>query len=165
MKNLWKRCFFVALCTFSLFSCEPLLEELPSPSHDTVSQEKILRLVNEWRSKGCKCGNQVMPPVLPVIWNEALAKSAYKHSEDMAKNNYFSHTGKNGSTVGDRIRAEGYDWRICAENIAKGYPTEEAVVEGWIKSEGHCRNIMNPSIKEMGVGRYQNYWTQVFASK
>jgi uncharacterized protein YkwD len=83
----------------------------------------------------------------------------------MNKNNYFSHTGLDGSSPGDRITRVGYNWRAYGENIAKGYTSEQAVMNGWLQSEGHCKNIMSSNVKEMGVGRDGNYWTQVFAAK
>ena len=51
------------------------------------------------------------------------------------------------------------------ENIATGYTSEREVVDAWIKSPGHCKNIMNKAYKEMGVARVGNYWTQEMASK
>jgi uncharacterized protein YkwD len=55
--------------------------------------------------------------------------------------------------------------RTYGENISNGYKTEQSVIEGWIKSAGHCRNIMNPNVKEMGVAREGDYWTQVFGTR
>ena len=52
-----------------------------------------------------------MPPVAAVIWNDKLAKAAYDHSVDMKSNDYFSHTGLNGSSPGQRITAAGYSWK------------------------------------------------------
>jgi len=39
------------------------------------------------------------------------------------------------------------------------------VIEGWLKSPGHCKNIMSQKYKEMGVARVGNYWTQTFGSQ
>ncbi len=61
----------------------------------------------------------------------------------MKTNNYFSHTGLNGSTAGQRITAAGYTWSAYGENIANGYSSEQAVINGWLGSEGHCKNIMS----------------------
>ena len=130
-----------------------------------VNKSTMLELINNIRKSGCKCGNTQMPPVGAVVWNDRLAKAAYDHSADMEKNNYFSHTGLNGSNPGQRITAAGYSWKAYGENIAKGYTGELAVFTGWINSEGHCRNIMNGSFKEMGAGREENYWTQLFGTK
>ena len=85
----------------------------------------------------------------------------------MSFNNFFSHTGSNGSSVGDRVTAEGYNWTNVGENIASGQTTPEAALESWLNSPGHCANIMNPDFTELGAGIESpngTLWTQVFAS-
>lgn len=130
-----------------------------------VKAADILDMVNEVRKSGCNCGSTTMPAVDPLVWNDQLGKAAYGHSEDMKTNNFFSHDGSNKSKAGDRIKAAGYNWTTYGENIASGQPTERVVMNSWLKSEGHCKNIMNAAFKEMGVGRIDNYWTQVFGAK
>jgi uncharacterized protein YkwD len=51
------------------------------------------------------------------------------------------------------------------ENIAFGQRSEREVMQGWLSSPGHCKNIMSKTFKEMGVSRVGDYWTQVFATK
>ena len=130
-----------------------------------VNKVKLLDLVNAVRKTGCNCGTTAMPPVAIVTWNDRLAKAAYDHSVEMEANDYFSHTGLNGSNPGQRITTAGYSWKAYGENIANGYTSEQAVMNGWLSSEGHCRNIMNGNFKEMGAGRQDTYWTQVFAAR
>jgi uncharacterized protein YkwD len=130
----------------------------------SIDRQKLLNLVNEARGRGCNCGNEYFPPVSPVYWNDKLEIAAVNHSNWMAKNNYLSHPEDNGSTAGDRIKAAGYTWRTYGENIAAGYPTEEEVIQGWLKSEHHCKNIMNGNFKEMGIAASGSFWTQVFAA-
>ena len=130
-----------------------------------VSKATLLQLVNNVRTTGCTCGTTVMPAVATVVWNDKLGKAGYDHSVDMETNNYFSHTGLDGSNPGQRITAAGYVWQSYGENIASGYTSEQAVMNGWLNSEGHCKNIMNADFKDMGVGRDGNYWTQDFGSK
>jgi len=130
-----------------------------------VNKATILELVNNVRKAGCNCNGTIMPPVAEVAWNDQLAKAAFDHSVDMKTNNYFSHTSLDGSTTGQRITAAGYNWSTYGENIANGYTTEQDVINGWLSSEGHCKNIMNADFKDMGVGRDGNYWTQAFGSK
>lgn len=127
--------------------------------------KKILELVNNYRQTGCNCGSKYFPPTNMVAWNDLLKNAAQKHSNDMKENNFFDHTGSDGSNPGDRISNAGYIWSIYGENIAKGYKSENDVVNGWIKSEGHCKNIMNPNFKEMGVANNGTYWTQVFGKQ
>ena len=113
---------------------------------------------------------------LPALkLNAKLSAAAYVHSRDMALNDYFNHTGSDRSKVTDRVAAQGYNYLNAGENIAAGYATPEAVVEGWMNSPGHRANILYPKIQEIGVGfyflandsgeaPYQYYWTQDFAT-
>ncbi|WP_295126169.1 CAP domain-containing protein [uncultured Chitinophaga sp.] len=127
-----------------------------------INKDSLLLLVNETRAKGCNCGGVQMAPVGNVTWNDLLEYAAVKHSKDMSDNNYFNHNSRNGATPGARLDAVGYRWNAYAENIAKGPKDAAAVIAGWIKSPDHCKNLMNGSFKEMGVGRYNEYWTQEF---
>jgi uncharacterized protein YkwD len=91
----------------------------------------------------------------------------------MATLNYFSHTSADGRTMSDRVNETGYSWASLGENIAAGYAGIDSVVEGWMRSEGHCANIMNSAFDEMGLAcvagatgsRYGQYWTQNLARK
>ncbi len=129
-----------------------------------VNRHQLLQLINDVRSEGCTCGNENMPPAKPLRWNDHLARAALSHSKDMNANNHFNHTGTNGSSFTDRMLQQGYRYQNGGENIAFGYRTEVEVVNGWLKSPGHCRNIMASSYTEMGVARDGNYWTQVFGT-
>lgn len=87
----------------------------------------------------------------------------------MAKRDYFDHTNPDGKSPFDRMSAAGYQYRSAAENIAAGYRDAEAVVQGWMNSEGHRKNIMNCGLTEIGVGyatggKYGTYWTQNFGT-
>jgi len=115
-------------------------------------RDAFLAAVNEARSVNQVCGITPYGPAPPVSWSENLAMAAYLHSEDMALNNFFSHTGSDGSSAGQRISRQGYPWRTYGENIAVGYPMVSSVIQGWLGSEGHCRNMMNPAFKEIGAG-------------
>jgi uncharacterized protein YkwD len=161
---------FASFITFSCQKSEVLPKDEvagnePATTSPTVNKSLILQLVNEVRTKGCQCGNTYYQPATPVSWNNQLEAAAYVHSADMNQNNFFSHTAPNGTNAGVRITNAGYNWRTYGENIASGYKTEASVVKGWVESEGHCKNIMNPAFKEMGVARAGNYWTQEFGAR
>jgi len=115
-------------------------------------RDAFLAAVNQARSVSQVCGTTPYGPAPPVSWSANLAMAAYLHSEDMALNNFFSHTGADGSTPGQRISRQGYPWRTYGENIAVGYPTVSSVLQGWLGSEGHCRNLMDPNFTEIGAG-------------
>jgi uncharacterized protein YkwD len=123
----------------------------PDPGVADIRDE-FLATVNQARSVNQVCGSTPYAPAPPVSWSENLAMAAYLHSEDMALNNFFSHTGSDGSSPGDRISRQGYVWRTYGENIAVGYPTVSSVIQGWLGSEGHCRNLMDPDFTEIGAG-------------
>ncbi|KAH6692138.1 hypothetical protein BKA61DRAFT_625047 [Leptodontidium sp. MPI-SDFR-AT-0119] len=87
----------------------------------------------------------------------------------MAARNYFDHTSPEGVEVWDRVSNAGYAWRAVAENIARDQTTPANVVDSWMGSEGHRRNILDCDLEHTGVGAAQGengawYWTQVFAS-
>ncbi|EAY25188.1 CAP domain-containing protein [Microscilla marina] len=128
-----------------------------------LDKDKILALVNEARTKGTTCGSNAKPPVTAIKWNDELAKAALDHSNDMQAQDYFSHTGKNGSKFSERAKDAGYTGFPTGENIAWGYSSEEAVIKGWLESTGHCNNIMNGNSNEIGIARSAtgNYWTMV----
>lgn len=105
-----------------------------------------------------------MPPVDTLTWNSKLELAALKHSKDMFDRKYFDHINKKGIGPNARITKEGYIWSTCGENIAMGQKTVEEVMNSWIHSEGHCRNLMNKSFKEVGAGWTGNIWVQNFGT-
>jgi uncharacterized protein YkwD len=132
-------------------------------------EQDVLNLVNQRRAAGATCGTTIKPPVPALTLDTRLRCSARSHSKDMGTKNYMSHTGSDGSTFVQRINQAGYTWTAIGENIAAGQTTPGAVVNGWMKSTGHCTNIMNSKYKHLGVGyyyagtsTYKHYWTQNF---
>jgi len=123
----------------------------PDPGAADI-RDAFLAAVNQARSVTQVCGNTPFGPAPPVSWSDSLAMAAYLHSEDMALNDFFSHTGSDGSSPGQRISRQGYPWWTYGENIAVGYPTVASVIQGWLGSEGHCRNLMDPAFTEIGAG-------------
>lgn len=154
---------FLASCSTS--EDTPPADDKQPTTPPNIDKTKLLQLVNALRQQGCTCGTKVMPPVGALVWHNLLEKAATDHSKDMHEKNYFSHTSQDGRNPGQRITAAGYIWTSYGENIAFNYPTEEAVIQGWRNSPGHCENIMGASFTEMGVGKVGNYWTQVFGSR
>lgn len=128
----------------------------------------VLDAVNRVRAAGAVCGGETMPPVPPLERDELLELAARLHSQDMADNDYLDHTSRDGRSVADRIAATGFTGPgPIGENIALGYETVEAVMDGWMSSPGHCRNIMNAAYRTIGVGYAEGAggrrWTQNFA--
>jgi len=134
------------------------------PADWVAWERQVLELVNARRAEGANCGaSGSFDPADPLTVNGALTCAARNHSMDMAVRGYFDHTDPDGNGPGTRIAAAEYDWSTWGENIALGYPSPEAVVQGWMESDGHCANIMNAAFTEIGIGYYEgNYWTQDF---
>lgn len=147
------------------YSLTPALQTqsaAPAPSFE----RRVLQLTNTFRRQN---------GLAPLSYNAKLAAAAETHSQNMALQDFFSHTGLDGSSPFDRMKAAGYNFSSAAENIGVGYTTPEAVVQGWINSSGHRDNLLNPNLRELGVGHYylandtgqvnwSHYWTQKFGS-
>lgn len=131
-------------------------EEENESQAQLTDTEIILGLVNTARAK---------EGLNTLTLSNTLNLAATLHSQDMQDNDYFSHTGLDGSSFSDRVKSLNYDGSPRSENIAKGYGNPEAVYTGWMNSEGHRNNILTTGITEMGIGRSEknNYWTQIFA--
>ncbi|HYN22424.1 MAG TPA: CAP domain-containing protein, partial [Thermoanaerobaculia bacterium] len=133
--------------------------------HDSSEvREEMLARVNAARKRsGLK----------PLRLNGKLDRSAQRHAEDMLARGYFAHRSPAGTTVRERSKVAGYDWRNIGENIAFGQTSVPEVVETWLDSPGHRRNILNPAFTELGVGlalgkgqdgKYQVLWVQNFGA-
>jgi len=133
--------------------------------------QQVLEATNAARAEGRRCGDTWMEAAPPVVWNAQLAAAALAHSQDMARQSYFSHINKQGRDPSQRAETQGYSWRYIAENISRGQNSAQEAVASWINSPGHCRNLMDPRASDMGAGlgiregkHPSAYWTQVFAS-
>jgi uncharacterized protein YkwD len=95
----------------------------------------------------------------PLRRDGDLAQAARRHSADMARRNYFSHVTPGGEDLGDRLREAGYGdpgdgWR-AGENLGWGTgnrATPASLVDEWLASDGHRRNMLKESFRELGVG-------------
>ncbi|RFZ85023.1 CAP domain-containing protein [Mucilaginibacter terrenus] len=155
------------IATLATVSSFAYLQE--ETSYDNFKQD-FLRLINKTRQMGCNCGNTYYPPAAPLVWNNNLEKAAQGHAKDMSKRSYFSHTSKDGRSMEDRIVFAGYYFKgfksfMIGENIAFGQTSIDEVMAGWFKSEGHCKNLMNPGFQEVGVAEVNKYWVQDFGGR
>ena len=163
-----KRIFPAAIMI--LVICLSCITILPKQFDDRQFKKDFLIRINDARVKGCNCGTTYMPPAPPLVWNDELAKAALGHAQDMADLGYFSHTSKDGRSMADRMIAAGYTYKGfksygIGENIAQGQMSIAKVMAGWLKSPGHCKNLMNSSFKEIGVAEYNHYWVQDFGGR
>jgi uncharacterized protein YkwD len=142
--------------------CIPNQRTHTNPSDVT---NRVVALVNQKR-KGFG-----LPP---LSRDQRLDASSQAHTEIMATHEDLSHQYPQERALGDRIRAVGYQWKGVGENIAAGYATPEAAVDGWFNEppgqDGHRRNILG-DFKNIGVGfvnapgtKFVLYWTTDFGN-
>ncbi|MBN8190613.1 sporulation protein [Bacillus sp. NTK074B] len=121
-------------------------------------EQKVVELTNQERAK----------QGLPALKVDAeLSKVAREKSRDMQANKYFSHTSPTYGSPFDMMKQFGIEYSSAGENIAMGQQTPEEVVQAWMNSEGHRKNIMSSNYTHIGVGYVENgnYWTQQFIGK
>lgn len=114
-----------------------------APKPSGPAEQQVLALTNQERAKA-GCG--------PLRTNKALTRAAEAHAADMVAEHYFAHNSLDGRSPFDRMKAAGFTGGAMAENIAVGYSSAAAVVEGWMNSSGHRANILNCSYTMIGIG-------------
>ncbi len=154
----------------ALFIMMVAVSAAPKRSAVNRFKDEFLSRINQMRHKGCNCGHLFMPPAPPLTWNADLESAARAHALDMSERNYFSHTSKSGWSMSDRAMAAGYGFKgfksyAVGENIARGQMSIAEVMNGWLHSEDHCRNLMNPAFKEVGIAQIDTYWVQDFGGR
>lgn len=80
--------------------------------------------------------------------SQRLNRSAQTWNQAMVGSGNFTH----GTNFAGRISAVGYTWQTAGENIATGFPTPHSVVNAWMASPDHCRNILDPAFRDVGTG-------------
>lgn len=145
----------------TVFTTQPPTTPTADPATFAAQEAEVARLVNVERAEvNCE----------PLTVDGRLTTAARLHSQDMAENNYFSHTSQDGTQFGDRITRTGYRWSRAGENIARGQSTPAEVMSRWMNSAGHQANILNCEFEDIGVGvaadsRDLLIWTQDFGSQ
>ena len=129
-----------------------------------AEEQAFLDILNQYRASS---------GLSPLTGCTSLHRAAQGHSEDMRDNDYFSHTGQNGSSPWDRACDACYSLgcgpsTAMGENIAAGNAAAQATFTQWRSSPGHNANMLGASFKVIGIGRatgggqYGAYWPTVF---
>ncbi|WP_377520524.1 CAP domain-containing protein [Priestia megaterium] len=122
-------------------------------------EQKVVDLVNQEREKqGLKS----------LTLNKRLSDVARTKSKDMMDKGYFDHNSPTYGSPFDMMKQFGIEYTTAGENIAKGQQSPEDVMNAWMNSDGHRKNILNPDFTEIGVGYVKGdttYWTQQFIGK
>jgi uncharacterized protein YkwD len=125
------------------------------------AEKTLLDLTNKARA------DKKLAPLEP---NATLFQVARAHSANMAKNNEMAHE-LDGKNPAQRVRAAGYNFRHVGENVgwSDGAPVAE-VFKGWMDSEEHRKNLLNPDFREIGLGiarseKGEFYYTQLLGTR
>lgn len=142
------------------YTKEESQRQAPEPAHSVSNYEReVHRLVNIERAKAGLGSLQL---------SSEISRVARDKSKDMAYGDYFSHTSPTFGSPFDMMRAYGIQFGFAGENIAAGHSSPEAVMRGWMNSDGHRRAILNPNYNKIGVGYFElngsRYWTQMFTN-
>lgn len=106
-----------------------------------ITENSIIDLTNSEREKiGAN----------ELIRNDALDRAAQKKGEDILKNQIFKHNFTNRQ-FSDWIRDENYKYSHVGENLAIDFATNTGVIEAWLNSESHKKNLLNKNFREIGV--------------
>ncbi len=141
----------------------------PAEQKEQQQKPSQSQQLNEFEQQVVELTNQerTAQGLEPLKVDTELSKVAREKSRDMAANNYFSHDSPNYGSPFDMMKQFGIAYQTAGENIARGQRTPQQVVDGWMNSEGHRENIMNPNFTHIGVGYVEqgNHWTQQFIGK
>lgn len=114
---------------------------------------QVVNLVNQERAKaGLK----------PLASDSALTAMALDKAKDMYNNGYFDHTSPTYGSPFDMMRSYGIRYSYAGENIAKGQRSPQEVMNAWMNSDGHRKNILSPNFTKIGVAYYNGVWVQAF---
>lgn len=130
----------------------------PAPMCGSAEETAAWRALNAYRADS---------GLTTLACDRLALKVARSHSRDMCERRYFSHYSPEGTAPWDRLRAAGGRFRQAGENIAVGYDTPQGAHDGWVASDGHRHNMVNPAWTRAAVGLAEcngnRYWTQMFA--
>ena len=130
-------------------------KSIPKIENDEDYATMVVNIVNSERKKY---------GLSPVTINSTLSEYAQLRSTEIVDN--FAHERPDGSSPLNYVMSLG-GIHTAGENIAGGYSTPEEVMNAWMNSAGHRKNILNSNFTMIGVGCYKSngrlYWTQIFA--
>lgn len=125
-------------------TAKPQPTPVPSEPQGNISdlEQQMVNMVNKDRAAAGL-------PALKI--SSALTTNARLHSEDMAKNNFFSHTSPTRGSFSQRVKGSGIKYSAAGENIAR-YNSVEKAQAGLMNSEGHRANILSKTFTHVGIG-------------
>lgn len=166
----------VVTCCLMLAACAGGNSAIPRDPHDVQvtepGQATCLKTTLIQNNLGAQSTNSMRrrASLPPVQANMLLADVAARHACDMARRGLMTHRGTGTPGPGARVKANGYQPRVTAENIAACPFNLGRVLVEWNASEGHRNNILIPQVSDYGIGQAigpdgrTRFWAAVYAA-
>jgi len=107
-----------------------------------INPDKIIEYTNEYRLQNGK---------EPLVLNDDLTQAALSKAQDMFADNYWAHISPDGTEPWYFIAQSGYNYSHAGENLARDFTNPQSVVDAWINSPSHRKNIIEDDFSEIGV--------------
>lgn len=124
-------------------------------SSSSISTDNIIKFTNEERSK---------EQLTQLEQNPLLSIAARDKALAIINSQTFQHNIK-GKKFSSWIMDAGYRYKVVGENLAIDFDNERKIVDAWLESKDHKKNILNPQYSEIGVatvsGNYRGKETTV----
>jgi uncharacterized protein YkwD len=137
------------IMAFSVFYPGITTASISSPGAAQISSESSLSVADILaKTNAVREENKVDRLTL----EEKLQAAAQRKAEDMANNNYFAHTTPSGKTPWQWLNEENYAYQRAGENLAVNFENSSELVQGWMDSPLHKKNLLNGDFEEVGIG-------------
>lgn len=133
---------FILCATFFWLFAWSLAVACNIPTATKNLEQQLFIQINQERAK---------KGIYPFKLSPVLKSAARAHACENASHNRLSHSGLDGSTLGERVLRAGYDFQYVTENVAVGYDTPNAVLNAWLLSSSHRENIYDLRAVELGI--------------
>lgn len=161
MRHLVLSILLLALSAYTALAQNPI----------AIDEEAMLDAINELRTEGCVCVNNVVKPVPTVKWDKELADIALEYAIHLKNNNpnisdpymFMSHVGLDGSTIESRLADADYKTSFAKENIAFIRGKEDMVIDHWLNNPQTCNNLLEKKATHIGAARSGNFWVLILA--
>jgi uncharacterized protein YkwD len=154
LAKLWMPSVLILLIGIFILNTEIYLSPINTDRAKNISVEvfpefgEVVSFINEIRlENGLK----------ELKLNGKLTEAAFNKAMDMVKNDYFSHISpKSKKSWKDFILESNYKYKSIGENLARGFTSNQYMVEKWMDSPAHKRNILDPEFEEIGIGYHKD---------
>lgn len=132
-----------------IFVCEAMTARAADVEAFDILPTHIISLTNNIRSQAGHY-SLVSDPMIQAV--------AQQKADLMAANNEFQHTLSDGTTSWSLLRTAGYQFQTAGENLAVHFSTADEVVNAWMQSPAHQRNILASEFTTIGIGVATTTW-------